>query len=67
MFDVNDRFSRFRVIARASIPDTSLQFKRRPVRSAMGVSLNLGSFQVFGIATDPNESEFSNQSRPVLA
>ncbi|CAF1531836.1 unnamed protein product, partial [Rotaria sordida] len=64
---INENDAQFRVIARASIPDTNLQFKRRPVRSAMAVSLNLGSFQVFGIATDPNESEFSNQSRPVLA
>lgn len=30
------------------------------------VSISLGSFQVFGIATDSNESDFSNQSRPVL-
>ncbi|CAF4190264.1 unnamed protein product [Rotaria sp. Silwood2] len=64
---VNQNDAQFRVIARASIPDTSLQFKRRPVTSAMAVSVGLGSFQVFGIATDPNESDFSNQSRPVLA
>ncbi|CAF4656530.1 unnamed protein product [Rotaria sp. Silwood1] len=31
------------------------------------VSAGLGSFQVFGIATDSNESDFSNQSRPILA
>ncbi|CAF3667368.1 unnamed protein product [Rotaria sp. Silwood1] len=59
--------AQFRVIARASIPDTSLQFKRRPATSAMAVSAGLGSFQVFGIATDSNESDFSNQSRPILA
>jgi hypothetical protein len=27
----------------------------------------LGSFQVFGIATDSKQSELSNESRPVLA
>lgn len=31
------------------------------------VFVDLGSFQVFGIATDLNQSEFSNESRPVLA
>ncbi len=27
----------------------------------------MGSFQVFGIATDSKQSELSNESRPVLA
>ena len=27
----------------------------------------MGSFQVFGIATDPKQSELSNDSRPVIA
>lgn len=27
----------------------------------------MGSFQVFGISTDPNQSELLNNSRPVLA
>jgi len=31
------------------------------------VFVDLGSFQVFGIATDPKHSELSNTSRPVLA
>jgi len=31
------------------------------------VFVDLGSFQVFGIATDPKQSELSNNSRPVLA
>ncbi len=29
--------------------------------------VDLGSFQVFGISTDSNQSEFLNNSRPVLA
>jgi hypothetical protein len=31
------------------------------------VLVDLGSFQVFGISTDSNQSELSNDSRPVLA
>lgn len=31
------------------------------------VLVDLGSFQVFGIATDANQSELLNESRPVLA
>lgn len=29
--------------------------------------VDLGSFQVFGISTDLQQSEFANDSRPVLA
>ncbi len=29
--------------------------------------VDLGSFQVFGISTDPKQSEFINTNRPVLA
>lgn len=31
------------------------------------VMVDLGSFQVFGLATDVQQSEFGNESRPVLA
>lgn len=31
------------------------------------VAVDLGSFQVFGLATDVQQSEFGNESRPVLA
>ncbi|CAF0895845.1 unnamed protein product [Rotaria sp. Silwood1] len=64
---INENDAQFRIIARAAIPDTSLVFKRRPATSAIAVFVDLGSFQVFGIATDLKQSEFSNNSRPVLA
>ena len=34
---------------------------------ADSVLVDLGSFQVFGLATDVQQSEFGNESRPVLA
>ncbi len=70
------------MIARGVIPDTSLIFKRRPatddiayvisslicwLKFLFSLFVDLGSFQVFGIATDFNQSELSNESRPVLA
>jgi len=57
----------FHVIARGVIPDTSLIFKRRPATDAIALFVDLGSFQVFGIATNLEQSEFSNEGRPVLA
>jgi len=69
---------RFRIITRASLPNTELIFRRRPATSSALYSLlkfskekiflfrflvNLGSFQVFGIPTDFNQS---NETRPVL-
>ena len=33
----------------------------------LSVFVDLGSFQVFGIATDSKQSELLNNSRPVLA
>ncbi|CAF4513265.1 unnamed protein product [Rotaria sp. Silwood2] len=64
---INENDAQFRVIARAAIPDTGLIFKRRPAKSAIAIFVDLGSFQVFGIATDLQQSEFSSNSRPVLA
>ncbi|CAF2796909.1 unnamed protein product [Rotaria sp. Silwood2] len=64
---INENDAQFRVIARAAIPDTNLVFKRRPATSAIAVFVDLGSFQVFGIATDLKQSDFSNDNRPVLA
>ncbi|CAF3899768.1 unnamed protein product, partial [Rotaria magnacalcarata] len=63
--DKND--TQFRIIARAVIPDTGLVFKRRPATTAIAAFVDLGSFQVFGIASDLEQPEFSNDSRPVLA
>ena len=64
---LNDNDVQYRIVARASIPDTSLLFRRRPATEAMAVFVDLGSFQVFGLATDPNHDELANHSRPVLA
>ncbi|CAF0869350.1 unnamed protein product [Rotaria sordida] len=64
---VNANDAEFRIIARAVIPDTGVIFKRRPATDAIAIFIDLGSFQVFGIATDSKQSEFLNDSRPVLA
>ncbi|CAF1265249.1 unnamed protein product [Rotaria sordida] len=64
---INEDDAQFRAIARAVIPDTGLVFKRRPASSAIAVFVDLGSFQVFGMATDLNQSDLSNNSRPILA
>ncbi|UJR35157.1 hypothetical protein I4U23_027926 [Adineta vaga] len=72
MLDVNvwskiyENETQFRIIARGVIPDTNLTFRRRPATDAIALSVDLGSFQVFGIATNPDQSEFVNDSRPVL-
>ncbi|CAF4508473.1 unnamed protein product, partial [Rotaria socialis] len=62
--DEND--AQLRIIARAVVPDTSLEFKRRPATDALVFSMDLGSFQVFGIATDLKQSELLNDSRSTL-
>jgi hypothetical protein len=69
------------VIARLVMPDTNFILKRRPATDAIAyvislltskmkflfsVFVDLGSFEVFGIATDCRQSELSNESRPVL-
>ena len=64
---LNDNDVQYRIVARASIPDTSLLFRRRPATEAIALFIDLGSFQVFGHATDPNHAELANHSRPVLA
>jgi len=64
---LNDDDSQFRIVTRVSIPDTGLHFQRRPAADAMAVFVDLGSFQVFGIATNLNDNELSFKSRPVLA
>ncbi|CAF5043765.1 unnamed protein product, partial [Rotaria sp. Silwood1] len=64
---VNENDAEFRVIARAVIPDTGVIFKQRPATDAIAIFINLGSFQVFGIATDSKQSELLNDSRPILA
>ncbi|CAF2933999.1 unnamed protein product [Rotaria sp. Silwood2] len=64
---VNENDAEFRIIARGVIPDTGLIFKRRPATDAIAIFIGLGSFQVFGIATDSKQSELLNESRPVLA
>ncbi|CAF1260195.1 unnamed protein product [Adineta steineri] len=63
---INEHDTQFRVIARGVIPDTSLIFKRRPATDALAIYVDLGSFQVFGIATNSSQSELLNDSRPVL-
>lgn len=64
---LNENDVQYRIVARASIPDTSLLFRRRPATEAMAVFVDLGSFQVFGLATDLNHDDLANHSRPVLA
>ncbi|CAF1542330.1 unnamed protein product [Adineta steineri] len=63
---INEHDTQFQVIARGVIPDTSLIFKRRPANNALAIYVDLGSFQVFGIATNSSQSELLNDSRPVL-
>ncbi|CAF1073014.1 unnamed protein product [Rotaria sordida] len=63
---INENDQQFRVISRAALPDTEIIFKRRPTTSSALFLVSLGSFQVFGIATDLKQSELSNDSRPVL-
>ncbi|CAF1245225.1 unnamed protein product [Adineta ricciae] len=63
---VQENDTQFRVIARGVIPDTSLMFRRRPATDAIAVSVDLGSFQVFGISTNISQSELLNENRPVL-
>ncbi|CAF1279009.1 unnamed protein product [Rotaria magnacalcarata] len=63
---MNENDAQLRVIVRAVIPDTSLVFKRRLATDAIVFSMDLGSFQVFGIATDLKQSELLNDSRSTL-
>ncbi|CAF1256037.1 unnamed protein product [Rotaria sordida] len=63
---INENDQQFRVISRAALPDTEIIFKRRPTTSSALFLVSLGSFQVFGIATDLKQSELSNDNRPVL-
>ncbi|CAF4187784.1 unnamed protein product, partial [Rotaria sp. Silwood2] len=63
---INENDQEFRLISHAALPDTQIIFKRRPATSSALFLASLGSFDVFGIATDLKQSESSNNSHPVL-
>ncbi|CAF0945953.1 unnamed protein product [Adineta ricciae] len=63
---INDNDTQFQIITRATIPDTGLAFRRRPATNAIAVFVDLGSFQVVGMATDGLQTTTSNENRPVL-
>ena len=64
---LDENEAQYRIIARASIPDTNVLFRRRPATDAIALFVDLGSFQVFGVATDLSQGDFVNHTRPVLA
>ncbi|CAF3586652.1 unnamed protein product [Adineta steineri] len=63
---MNENDSQFKVIARATIPDTGLIFRRRPATEAIALFVDLGSFQVVGTAAGSQQLQLSNENRPVL-
>ncbi|UJR10669.1 hypothetical protein I4U23_014864 [Adineta vaga] len=62
----NENDTDFKIITRATIPDTGLVFRRRPATNAIAVFVDLGSFQVVGMATGAMQTAISNENRPVL-
>ncbi|CAF1065734.1 unnamed protein product [Adineta steineri] len=58
--------SHFKVIARASVPNTELTFQRRPAKDDILFIVDLDSLEMVGINSDTNENGELNLSRPVL-
>ncbi|CAF4045257.1 unnamed protein product, partial [Adineta steineri] len=58
--------SHFKVIARASVPNTELTFQRRPAKDDILLIVDLDSLEMVGINSDTNENGELNLSRPVL-
>ncbi|CAF4363086.1 unnamed protein product, partial [Adineta steineri] len=56
----------FKVIARASVPNTELTFQRRPAKDDILFIVDLDSLEMVGINSDTNENGELNLSRPVL-